>query len=169
VVKRFDDMVALSRQLRGTDLLAQLAKVREQDWYLKALRPDQRKRYEVDQELWVAAFEGEDATVKRLLKAGGNADWLNLHKSEMLTPLLAAAARGHTKAVRLLLKTGDPGERTLSGRTALHLACAGGRLAMVRALVKAGADPEAKDAEGNTCREAASGHSKIERFLGRRR
>ena len=46
----------------------------------------------------------------------------------------------------------DPGQlnHVLNGRTPLHLAALGGKLAMLKTLARAGAELEARDADGNT-------------------
>ncbi|PWU15918.1 MAG: hypothetical protein C5B50_14510 [Verrucomicrobia bacterium] len=90
--------------------------------------------------LFVAAQEGCVETVKTLLEAGARAP-----VKGRLSPLEAASAEGHDEIVKLLLK----GEASAKGATkfakgapaALVNAAFFGKTAVVRSLLKAGADP----------------------------
>ena len=64
--------------------------------------------------------------------------------------LLEAVTGGHTKIVQLLLERNvDINERNDdSGKTALHLVASGGRAAITRLVLKAGADIHTPDKEG---------------------
>ena len=58
---------------------------------------------------------------------------------------MLAAAGGHHKVVKLLIRDGaDPNLRKLSGVTALFLASAGGHSSVVTGLLESGADPNIK-------------------------
>jgi tetratricopeptide (TPR) repeat protein len=167
LVQRFGELLAFARTggREGLPLLRQLYLTRRAAWYQKGLKSHHRVRDKIGYALWLAASRGEVAEIKRLLKAGADPNHLNLAQPEKLTPLLAAAAGGHTKALRVLVKTAKLEERSPEGRSALHLACAAGHYAAARVLVKAGADTGAKDASGKTCLDLAKGHPKIERLL----
>ncbi|CAG9463564.1 unnamed protein product [Pedinophyceae sp. YPF-701] len=81
------------------------------------------------------------ATVDRTFPAGSCAT---------VPPLCAAAARGHTEAIRVLLEAGaSPEGATPNGARALHLAARKGLTEAVRLLVQAGADVAAVDGSGN--------------------
>ena len=68
-----------------------------------------------------------------------------------LTPLIAAAVTGDTKAVEVLLARGARVREVDSeGRTALMLAATHANAGMVRALLGAGADAKARDRKGQT-------------------
>jgi ankyrin repeat protein len=92
-----------------------------------------------------AAYGGAPATARLLLERGARADGGALY---------AAAERGHTELVRLLLAAGADVDRRDpdSGRTALHAAVAGradgAAPEIVRLLLDAGADVDATTTDG---------------------
>jgi ankyrin repeat protein len=65
---------------------------------------------------------------------------------------MAAANRGHTDIVELLMAhgCGDVDAQGLAGMVALHRACTNGRAGVVRALLGAGANPQVVDDDGRT-------------------
>ena len=72
-----------------------------------------------------------------------------------ITPLMAAAENGHDACVRLLAGTGKvslDAKEHLQGATALFLACRGGHMEAVRALLTAGANPNAPEKVRTVCR-----------------
>lgn len=104
-----------------------------------------------------AAMMGEAAKVDKLLAAGAPVDYLAENGQ---TALMCAAAYGHAKIVETLLAaSADPevrarGETTERGRTAL-MAVAGSffcrdREGLIRRLIEAGADVNARDDAGRT-------------------
>lgn len=80
-----------------------------------------------------------DATVARW---AGDAGW---------TPLMIAAAEGHTAVAQTLLESGSPvDQRNARGRTALLFAAWYNHSDTAAVLLDAGADPEAADVLGQT-------------------
>ncbi|MFC1654798.1 ankyrin repeat domain-containing protein [Myxococcota bacterium] len=97
-----------------------------------------------------AVQAGDLETVRSLLDAGAEVDTRNRRNE---TPLHTAAMGGQGKIVDLLLERGAPvdvqANKTLW--TPLHiLACAGDQAGIALSLVKAGADPNARDRWGRT-------------------
>ncbi|OJH40344.1 ankyrin repeat domain-containing protein [Cystobacter ferrugineus] len=104
--------------------------------------------------LLVAVFEGQQAAVKALLKAGADP---NVRSSEGDTPLRACAGVGALGIASLLLGAGAA--RTINewggqaGYTALGLAASRLDIPMMRLLLDAGADPEAPDEDDRPARD----------------
>ncbi len=101
-------------------------------------------------DVWNAAFDGDEARLKRLIDTHGNdkIEWRNFDGS---TPLRAASYMGHQSCVDLLLKAGaNPNTQTPGGYTPLGTAAANGRLKTVSALVEAGADVDLATEYGTT-------------------
>ena len=117
-----------------------------------------------------AANRGRLEVVKVLLAASADP---NLQSELGNTPL---NNRLHNlpealELTKTLLGAGaDPNLPDYSQRTALHNAATVGRLEVVKVLVEAGAEVEARDRHGDTARGLASdfGHREVESFLGRR-
>jgi len=102
--------------------------------------------------LITACFTGNAGVVDYLLSKGSTPD----HTMKTgLSALMYACGEGHTKIVQSLLKAkanvaltlhGGP----LGGYTALHFAALTGRLNIVKMLIDAGADTEARNHKGQT-------------------
>ena len=60
-----------------------------------------------------------------------------------VTPLMVAADRGNVAFAEALVASSDVDAADAQGRTALHFAAKAGSLAIVRSLVRNGADPKA--------------------------
>jgi len=74
------------------------------------------------------------------------------------TPLLLAAQSGSSKVLKFLLSLGteiDLNARAMDGSTALHLAVRHSKRGVLRAMLKAGADPNLLNAQGQSPLEAA--------------
>jgi len=96
--------------------------------------------------LHLAASNGRGKVVRALLKANANP---NSVTPEGGTPLHVAVASGHADAARSLIKGGaDLSIKDGNGRVALHFAV--GDLSILKALLKAGADPNPRDNKDNT-------------------
>jgi ankyrin repeat protein len=102
--------------------------------------------------LMIAALKGRDDIVRVLLERGAPAD------SEGWTPLHYAAAGDSRPLVALLLARGvriDP--RAPNGRTPLMMAAAYAGEEAVNDLLRAGADPAARDRQGLAAADLARG------------
>jgi ankyrin repeat protein len=89
--------------------------------------------------LWLAAEEGREAVVKKLLKKGKNPDSF---EGNGQTALWSAVVGGHEAIVKMLLEKGAETEVTdLLGRTPLRMACGLGHEGIAMLLLKHGADP----------------------------
>ena len=93
-----------------------------------------------DTPLEIAASKGYEAVAKALLRRGAD-----INRKGWFTPLKAAASHGQSKLVGFLLKRGAQIERGT-----LHLAVRSGQVPAVVALVKAGADVNARNSDGET-------------------
>jgi uncharacterized protein len=104
--------------------------------------------------LLVAVFEGQQAAVEALLKAGADA---NVRSSEGDTPLRACVGVGDLGIASLLLGAGAA--RTINdwggqaGYTALGLAASRLDIPMIKLLLEAGANLEAPDEDDRPARE----------------
>lgn len=100
--------------------------------------------------LMVAADARDDPLMGvELIGAGAN---VNATATDGRTALMAAAGRGHENFVELLLlNRAAPDVVDEAGRSALLLAAEDGSLESVEALLGAGADPNRRAANGETC------------------
>ncbi len=98
-----------------------------------------------------ACQEGHLKIVRLLIKFGAE---VNVSEDEDFTPLVMAAGKGHNAIVRELLKAGADANARVhasSDFTALHLACAWDRIAVVKTLVEmSDADINARNRDGKT-------------------
>ncbi len=82
---------------------------------------------------------------RKLLRSKGAGGMTALHYAAMCQE----EDEGYGSALERLLRLGAPAEeRDVHGRAALHAAAASGRAGRVRALLRAGADPAARDDRG---------------------
>lgn len=105
--------------------------------------------------LHAAAREGHEEVVSILLSSGADA---YRRTDEKETPLILASSYGHLGVVRQLLKHmrgWGLSLRDSNGSTALHHACEGGYVDILRALLLAGADHTLRDREKKTPRQVA--------------
>ncbi len=121
--------------------------------------------------LLAAGSRDEDAplTVTELLVRGADID---RRSRDGTSPLMAAAAAGNERIVRLLIDEGAAIDlQAEDGRSALTLAARRGDLAIVGALLAAGADPDLAGPEGRTARAIAhdAGHDDVVALLGQAR
>ncbi|WP_043629512.1 ankyrin repeat domain-containing protein [Nonomuraea candida] len=138
----------------STDDLLTAAALGEHDEVRRLLdagTPPDRPGADGDTALYRAAVQGHAAVVRTLLAAGADPDRVSEGDGEG-RPLCAAACWGHLDVVTALLDAGaGPGlPEQPGGMTALHWAAANERLAVVRALLGHGADPDARDSAGRT-------------------
>lgn len=123
-----------------------------------------------------AAMAGEAGVVKLLLKKGADPDPCDMNAQ---TPLHYAVKDGHMAAAKALLAKGaNPNAVNLMGDKPIHKVWMGAfaldaktqkqerafTLALVKALVKAGADVDATDADGQTALHYAAKEDDIEVF-----
>ncbi|CAM9722855.1 unnamed protein product, partial [Scytosiphon promiscuus] len=96
----------------------------------------------------MAIVSGSIEKVERVLARGASLDGALEHSS---MPLLVAASTGRDRLIELLAERGAnlEGMAPPLDTTALHAALTVG-VSTVRLLLRLGADPNAKDADGNT-------------------
>jgi ankyrin repeat protein len=102
-----------------------------------------------------AAVAGNVEVIDRLLKAGAKVDAAN---ADGQTALMIVARTSNVEAAKLLLKRGAKVDQreTWRNQTALMWAAAEGQPAMVRLLVRAGADANARSLENNFERQVTA-------------
>ena len=108
-----------------------------------------------DSPLAAAARRGLAHVVDELLEHGASARSKN---DDGQSALWHAANYGHVKCVRALAPRSDLEARDAHERTALFAACAAEMATSASALLEAGADPRAKDANGSSCLHVACEH-----------
>lgn len=95
--------------------------------------------------LHLAAGMGLNTVVNWLINAG---DDVNISRANIDTPLITAAKHGQTGMARCLLDAGaNPNGRGVRNATALHVCTTA---AITTMLLAAGADPDARDKDGET-------------------
>jgi ankyrin repeat protein len=111
----------------------------------------ERSGIPVETNSFVQAAADRDVATIRLFVASG-LEINRLHSGTGISPLMAAAAAGRTESVRLLIeKGGSVWQRSRSGETALMFAVRHCRSEpAVTALLRAGSNPNASDANGDT-------------------
>jgi ankyrin repeat protein len=93
--------------------------------------------------LQVAAFEGDMAEAKRLIKAGADVRAMNDYG---VNAMQLAADSGNTELIALLLKAGADSESpNADGETALHLVARAGNVEAAKLLLKAGAKVDPRE------------------------
>ena len=100
--------------------------------------------------LQTAAGQGDAEFVKALLQKGAKTD---LPGDKGVPPLIRAVEKGHTEAVRLLLRhkpKADPNARDKHGRTPLMLAAFNGFNKILELLLQYGAEVDAVDSDQRT-------------------
>jgi len=96
--------------------------------------------------LEMAAFEGDVAEAKRLIKAGAN---VHAQNDYGVNAMQLAADSGNTEMIALLLKAGaDPQSPNADGETALHLVARAGNVEAAKLLLKAGAKVDPRESFG---------------------
>jgi ankyrin repeat protein len=113
----------------------------------------------------IAAFEGNSAIVKQLIKAGADIHHINATDN---TPLMLAVSVGHIATVRELLHAGaKPTGCGTNREKALAWATEQGDIDMVRILIEAGADVQSTHPDGRNALSFAAerGHIEICKML----
>lgn len=110
---------------------------------------NRRRRKKLTRGLVLAAMLGEEAEVRRLLRAGADAGG---PVSEGTTPLYAASVHGAAAVARMLLEAGaEPDAESGHGSegTPLCAAACWGHTETVRVLLEYGADPHLREDGGS--------------------
>ncbi|KAG2316182.1 hypothetical protein Bca52824_019304 [Brassica carinata] len=102
--------------------------------------------------IWAAGHDQKDA-VQVLLEHNANP---NAETEDGVTPLLSAVAAGSVACSNLLAMAGAKANVFAGGATPLHIAADIGDVELIIVLLKAGADPDQKDEEGNRALEVAA-------------
>ena len=103
-----------------------------------------------------SVYFGHTETVKYLLEAHRKKDAKPLDKRDGEELLLLASGLGHADIVRLMVTWGiDVNGRGLKQRTPLMAAAAFDRVEVAKVLLELGADPQARDEDGNTAQRVA--------------
>ncbi|OMO96291.1 Tetratricopeptide TPR-1 [Corchorus olitorius] len=101
-----------------------------------------------------AAGHGQHDAVKVLLEHQANP---NAETEDNITPLLSAVAAGSLACLDLLVQAGAKVNITAGGATPLHIAADIGNPELINSLLKAGADPNAIDEDGQKPIQVAAG------------
>jgi len=108
-----------------------------------------------------AAMQGDVATVRKLIAQGAN---VNVAQGDGMTALHWAAEHGDSDMTTLLLRAHANVKATtrIGNYTPLHIASKAGSGAIVRALLKAGSDPNATTASGATALHFAAASGSVD-------
>lgn len=110
-----------------------------------------------DRDLLHWVNEGDVSQVQAALSAGSSLNQIN---EDGQNALHLAVDRGHDNIVNFLLKQSDAksmlSQRDNDGFTPLHFACACERPALAALLIGAGADPDIKSNDDETCWDLSS-------------
>ncbi|OAA61406.1 ankyrin repeat-containing domain protein [Cordyceps fumosorosea ARSEF 2679] len=123
--------------------------------------------------LAVAAYYGHHGLIEFLVSHGARVNepypaWLFQYRCQQTTALLAAAVKGHTATVKVLLTCGADVEfENKAGQSALFCAAESGHADVVQCLIDGGADIEARNRELTTPLITAceGGHVEVVRLL----
>jgi hypothetical protein len=112
--------------------------------------------------VWEAAYDGNEAELRRLIERGGSVNWRDEFGWTAL--MVASYWNGHEGCVRLLLEAEaiEVNAKDNTDRTALHLAAIYGRLAIAKRLLEEGADPTLRNKYGDTAIDYAREYGKSE-------
>lgn len=111
-------------------------------------------------ELLVAARRGDLQAIDAAIARGAN---LEVMDGRELTPLMRAALYGHPAAIARLAKAGAKLEAMAEGQTALHKAANENQVEVIRALIAAGANVNARpDPSANTPLYVAVGNHAVQ-------
>ena len=168
--KKYDEVASLYKKnyIKGRSMIHVIAKLGRSDLLDAAMDMDYRTgallNLKTDAHGWTAlhtaAYEGEDAFIKTLLKREGiNIDAKTTSSGS--TALYVAAVAGKSSTVKLLLEHKiNIDSKDNSGKTALHGAARDGYADIVKVLLKKGAKIEAKTKEGETPLHLAASHGR---------
>jgi len=116
--------------------------------------------------LQLSSFDGFDEVVKLLLDAGADTKHVD---TQGRTALMFAATGPHLDAVKLLIDAGSPIDAVDKEEqfTALMFAAAEGQLEVVEALLRADANPNTRDVDGESALDfaASNGHQSVVSLL----
>jgi len=118
--------------------------------------------------LGLACFFGQFDAAEYLVKAGASVNSPS-HNDLKAAPIQSAAAGGHVKIVRMLIKhNADPNVRKQGRYTPLHAAAQNGDEEMIRILLYGGADLTLTSNDGKTPIDVAmeAGHARAVLLLG---
>jgi uncharacterized protein len=113
--------------------------------------------------LFFAARRGDLASAKLLIAAGAD---VNVATPTKTSVLVFAAHSGHGQVAAYLLEKGADPNADGSGYTALHAAVLRGDLALVKALLVRGADPNARLKQGTPTRRASQDYNLSVQWIG---
>ncbi|CAK4654993.1 unnamed protein product [Aphanomyces euteiches] len=125
---------------------------------LDSVEASKRGRHagELREALWMAAKNGNVATVRQLLNRGGEPNWAPPDEKGW-TALMVACAKGHVATVKTLLARGASVDIAAStGVTPLMCASAAGKIAIVKELLAHHADVNAINEDGGTALHGAA-------------
>ncbi|CAK4120620.1 unnamed protein product [Aphanomyces euteiches] len=125
---------------------------------------------ELREALWMAAKNGNVATVRQLLNRGGEPNWAPPDEKGW-TALMVACAKGHVATVKTLLARGASVDIAAStGVTPLMCASAAGKIAIAKELLAHHADVNAINEDGGTALHGAAfyGHLAVVQVLANR-